>query len=100
MNDALENAPHINALLNGGKIMAFGNSKCVLEGQKGNTELGFYASFKIYENSSTDSGLDFSDRTQKLGWFKNEYAEWSALWRELLKIRRRRFFPVPFIVCL
>ena len=75
INNAERNAPHINALMNGGKIMAFGNSKCLLGGQKGNDEIGFYASFKTDENWSTSSRLDYSDKAQMLQWFKNEYAE-------------------------
>src|SRR3546814_13181179 len=57
-------APKISALLNGGKIMAFGNKKNILMGQKGNDEIGFYASFKGIENWTANSGLDFSDKTK------------------------------------
>ncbi|WP_158798752.1 NAD(P)/FAD-dependent oxidoreductase [Pedobacter sp. L105] len=75
--------PHIYKLMNGGKIMAFGNGRNILGGQKGNGDLGFYASFKPDENWATDSGLDFSDRAQLLTWFKKEYADWSNIWYEL-----------------
>ena len=83
----IENAekatPHLYELLNGGKIMAYGNGKNILGGQKGNGNLGFYVSFKPDENWTTDSGLDFSDRTQLLSWFKKEYSDWSSIWYEL-----------------
>lgn len=76
-------APHIYELMNGGKIMAYGNGRNIVGGQKGNGDLGFYASFKPDENWATDSGLDFSDRTQLLTWFKKEYSDWSHIWYEL-----------------
>jgi len=84
---SIENAekatPHLYELLNGGKIMAYGNEKTILGGQKGNGGLGFYISFKPNENWATDSGLDFSDRTQLLSWFKKGYSDWSSIWYEL-----------------
>ena len=48
--DSEKAAPNMNSLLNGGKIMAFGNAKDILMGQKGNGDMGFYASFKADEN--------------------------------------------------
>ena len=51
-------APHMYALAKGGKIMAFGNTKNLLLGQKGNGDLGFYASFKADEDWATNNGLD------------------------------------------
>lgn len=88
-----EHAPNIDALINGGKIMAFGNSQNILMGQKGNGDLGFYASFKANENWVTNSGLDFSDRTAVLQWFKKEYPEWSKIWYELFENAVVPFIP-------
>ena len=76
VHDAAKAAPHIYALLSGGKVMAFGHSKCLLGGQKGNGDLGFYASFKTPENWAANNGLDYADKTQLLAWFKKEYAGW------------------------
>ncbi|REC60727.1 FAD-dependent monooxygenase [Chryseobacterium pennae] len=90
-----EHAPHINALINGGKIMAFGKSKNILMGQKGNGDLGFYASFKADENWTINSGLDFSDNTAILQWFKTEYPEWSEIWYELFEKATIPFIPRP-----
>ncbi|TCK85259.1 FAD-dependent oxidoreductase [Albibacterium bauzanense] len=92
-------APKISALLNGGKIMAFGNKKNILMGQKGNDEIGFYASFKAIENWPANSGLDFSDKTQLLEWFKKEYFEWSSIWYELFENTTTPFIPRP-IYCI
>ena len=97
--DAARVTPHIYGLLNGGKIMAFGNAKCVLGGQKGNGDLGFYASFKPDENWATNSGLDFSDTTQVLAWFKNEYSQWSSIWYELFENAAAPVIPRP-IYCM
>jgi len=85
VNDAAMATPHIFELLNGGKIMAFGNGKNILGGQKGNGGLGFYATFKPDEAWATQSGLDYSDRAQLLAWFKTEYSGWSSIWYELFE---------------
>ena len=85
-------APHMHSLLNGGKIMAFGNEKNILMGQKCGGALGFYVSFKTDENWSVNSGLDYADKEQILEWFKNAYPEWSTVWHELLEN-----VSVPFI---
>lgn len=91
--------PHVHALLNGGKIMAFGNKKNLLLGQKGNGEIGFYASFKVDETWSANSDLDYSDKAQVLAWFKKEYSEWSSIWYELFENAATPFVPRP-IYCM
>ena len=97
--DAKHTAPQMTALLNGGKIMAFGNERDLLMGQKGNGEIGFYASFKAAENWAADSGLDFSDKSQLLEWFKNTYPGWSSIWYELFESTVPPFIPRP-IYCM
>lgn len=97
--DAKNAAPKIAALLNGGKIMAFGNKKNILMGQKGNGEIGFYMSFKTGENWIVNSSLNFSDKAQLLEWFKKEYAEWSVIWHELFENTATPFIPRP-IYCM
>ncbi|WP_395066150.1 FAD-dependent oxidoreductase [Flavobacterium sp.] len=97
--DAEKSVPHISNLLRGGKIMAFGNKKDILMGQKANCEIGFYASFKTNENWAINSGLDFSDKTQLLDWFKKEYSEWSTIWYELFENAATPFIPRP-IYCM
>ncbi|MDR7370854.1 NAD(P)/FAD-dependent oxidoreductase [Flavobacterium aquidurense] len=90
-----KNAPHIASLVNGGKIMAFGETKNILLGQKGGGDLGFYASFKTDENWALNSGLDYADTTQILAWFKNKYPEWSDVWHELFENAAVPFIPRP-----
>lgn len=97
--DAKEKAPHITALINGGKIMAFGNNRNILLGQKGDGTLGFYASFRTAENWAAESGLDFSDNTKLLAWFKKKYPGWSSQWNELFENAAVPFIPRP-IYCM
>jgi 2-polyprenyl-6-methoxyphenol hydroxylase-like FAD-dependent oxidoreductase len=91
--DAEQCLPGISAILRGGKIMAFGNTKDLLIGQKANGEIGFYASFKAEENWISKCGLDFSNQSQVLEWFKKEYAEWSDIWYELFENATLPFIP-------
>lgn len=94
-NVSKENAPNIDALIKGGKIMAFGNTKNILMGQKGNGDLGFYASFKADENWAINSNLNFSNSANILEWFKEEYSEWSNVWHELFTNAATPFIPRP-----
>lgn len=91
--------PYIYELLNGGKVMAFGNGKNILGGQKFTGGLGFYISFKSDENWVVNSGLDFSDKAQLLEWFKNEYSEWSSIWYSLFEHMEIPAIPRP-IYCV
>ncbi|MFB9079614.1 FAD-dependent oxidoreductase [Flavobacterium procerum] len=87
--------PQIASLVNGGKIMAFGDTKNILMGQKGNGDLGFYASFKADKNWTSENGLDYTDNKQILNWFQNEYPEWSNIWHELFENASIPFVPRP-----
>jgi 2-polyprenyl-6-methoxyphenol hydroxylase-like FAD-dependent oxidoreductase len=93
--DAEKEAPNMNHFLNGGKIMAFGNSKDIFVGQKGNGDIGFGTSFKTNENWATNSGLDYTDRKQVLDWFTKEYSGWSPVWYELFESATTPFWPRP-----
>lgn len=93
--DAEKYLPKISAILRGGKIMAFGNEKNILMGQKAHGEVGFYASFKAEENWASKIGLDFSNKTQMLEWFKKKYFEWDNIWQELFENAETPFVPRP-----
>ncbi|WP_374462034.1 FAD-dependent oxidoreductase [Chryseobacterium taeanense] len=99
IQQAKEAAPKVNALLKGGKIMAFGNNKNLLMGQKGNGDIGFYASFRTDENWASESDLDFTNRTQILDWYKTTYPEWDSIWLELFENAETPFIPRP-IYCI
>ncbi|GEN74311.1 FAD-dependent oxidoreductase [Chryseobacterium hagamense] len=97
--DAETRVPEISGLLRGGKLMAFGNGKNILMGQKADGEIGFYASFKTGEHWITESGLNFSDRQQVLEWFKDEYTGWTETWYPLFESTSLPFIPRP-IYCM
>jgi 2-polyprenyl-6-methoxyphenol hydroxylase-like FAD-dependent oxidoreductase len=97
--DVEQTAPRMNALLRGGKIMAFGNKKNLLMGQKEKGEIGFYASLKKDEKWAAENGLDYSDKVQIVHWFQNEYPEWSSIWQELFESAATPFIPRP-IYCM
>jgi len=93
------NAPQIDALSKGGKIMAFGKGKDLLLGHKGNGDLGFYASLKVPESWAASNGIDYHDRKQVLEWFKGEYTGWDAVWQELFENAETPFIP-RLIYCM
>lgn len=97
--DAENNAPQINALLKGGKIMAFGKAQNLLLGQKANSEIGFYASFKANSDWVGDNDLSKADRTQLLAWFKEKYQGWADVWDELFEQTELPIVPRP-IYCM
>ncbi|OOQ56676.1 2-polyprenyl-6-methoxyphenol hydroxylase [Mucilaginibacter pedocola] len=97
--DAATAAPHIFNLLNGGKVMAFGNGKCILGGQKGEGSLGFYTSLKIAEDWAKTSGLNYNHPQQLLQWFKTEYAGWDEVWGEIFAHAAAPIIPRP-IYCM
>jgi 2-polyprenyl-6-methoxyphenol hydroxylase-like FAD-dependent oxidoreductase len=88
-------APRMNHFLNGGKIMAFGNSKDLFVGQKGGGDIGFGASFKTDENWTANSGLDYTNKKQVLDWFTTEYSGWSPVWYELFESATTPFIARP-----
>ncbi|HET7000096.1 MAG TPA: NAD(P)/FAD-dependent oxidoreductase [Puia sp.] len=97
--EAAKAAPHMNKFLKGGKIMAFGNSKDLFIGQKGNGDIGFGASFRADESWATNNGLNYADRMQVLNWFTTEYYGWSSIWNELFENAATPFVPRP-IYCM
>lgn len=99
VTDAKNAAPHIHSMLDGGKIMAFGNSKCLLMGMKGNGDLTFYASYKTDGDNPTGTIPDNSDTDQLLQWFQTEYPEWGTIWYELFKNATIPAIPRP-IYCM
>ncbi|MBS1665102.1 MAG: FAD-dependent monooxygenase, partial [Bacteroidetes bacterium] len=93
--DSAATAPHIQELLKGGKIFAFGNEKTVIVSSKGDGNFGFSVSFKAGESWVRESGLDFKDNRQLSAWFGKEFAEWGPLWQELFTSDTTLFIPRP-----
>ena len=90
-----KNAPKIHALLQGGKIMGFGDSKTISVSAKGDGSLDFYTGWKVDANWITESGIDFKNGKQVLEWFKKEYAAWDKIWLELFEAENTTFTPRP-----
>ena len=88
-------SPKIHKLLNGGKIFAFGDNKCLIVSSKGDGSLVFYTSCKTQENWVQESGIDFKNKAQVLAWFKQEFADWDEIWQELFENANTAFIPRP-----
>lgn len=97
--DAAQSAPQINGLLGGGKIMAFGDNRNILIGQKGNGEIGFYASFRAPEDWKTATAMTNPDHAHVLEWFRTAYPGWSSIWEELFTSAALPFIPRP-VYCM
>ena len=88
-----KNSPEMHELLNGGKIFALGDGKTIIVSSKGDGSLVFYTGHKADESWTTNNGIDFSDKTQVLAWFKKEFAGWGDRWNELFENAE-----VPFVL--
>jgi 2-polyprenyl-6-methoxyphenol hydroxylase-like FAD-dependent oxidoreductase len=93
--DSEHAAPNIHQLLQGGKIFAFGDSKTLIVSAKGDGSLAFYAGLKTDEPWVSESGIDFSNKTQVLAWFKKEFEGWDSIWEELFENANTPFIPRP-----
>ncbi|MCF0055474.1 NAD(P)/FAD-dependent oxidoreductase [Dyadobacter sp. CY356] len=88
-------SPAVHKLLNGGKIFAMDDEKTLIVSSKGDGSLVFYTGNKTYENWARDCGIDFSDKTQVLAWFKSEFVGWNNIWDELFENASSDFIPRP-----
>lgn len=95
IKDSKKTAPHIDALLKGGKIFAYGNEQTLIVSSKGDGSLGFTTSVKTNEFWYQESGIDFKDNKQVLAWFKEEFSGWSRIWYELFESEDTLFIPRP-----
>jgi 2-polyprenyl-6-methoxyphenol hydroxylase-like FAD-dependent oxidoreductase len=93
--DAETACPNISALLKGGKIFAFGDGHSLGVSSKGDGSLVFYAGINTGEHWYRDSGINFSDKTQVLAWFKETYTGWDDIWLELFENANANFIPRP-----
>ena len=93
--DSEKNTPRIHALLQGGKIMGFGDSKTLSLSAKGDGSLDFYAGWNIDADWIKNSGVDFKNEQQVLEWFKKEYSKWDSIWLELFEAEKNYLLPNP-----
>lgn len=87
--------PELHRLLNGGKIFALGDGKTIIVSSKGDGSLVFYTGCKTAENWARTSGIDFNDKAQVTAWFRQEFADWDAIWLQLFEQAEGRFVPRP-----
>ncbi len=64
----------LNILLKGGEIFAFGDEKTLIVSSKGDGNLAFYTGCKTEKNWFRNNGIDFTNKTQVLAWFQQEFA--------------------------
>lgn len=93
--DSAKNVPTIHNLLQGGKIMALGDSKTISVSAKGDGSLDFYIGWRTDANWITESGIDFKNTKQVLEWYKKEYSNWDAVWMELFEFENTTYTPRP-----
>lgn len=91
--EAAQNAPQLWELTKGGKVFALGDNKTLVTSAKGDGSLSFYTGCKKDESWVKDSGIDFNDHQQLLGWFRQEYAGWDQVWEELFNNAHTDFIP-------
>lgn len=88
-------SPKLFAFAKGGKVMAFDNEQFVGYGTKGDNSIMFVVNFKAPENWLSQSGIDFDNKEEVLGWFKKEFAGWSEEWFEFFTNDAVSFIPRP-----
>jgi len=93
VSNSATQSPKMHELLNGGKIFAMGNEQSLIVSSKGDGSLVFYPGFKKDENWVRECGIDFTDKTQVLAWFKQEYNGWDNVWLELFENATSAFIP-------
>lgn len=93
VSNAGKSVPHQYELLNGGKMMAFGNSKSFIVATKGDGSLTFYLSLKIEKDYFKN--INLSDKKQMLEWFKNEFSDWSEVWYPFFENAETPFMCIP-----
>jgi 2-polyprenyl-6-methoxyphenol hydroxylase-like FAD-dependent oxidoreductase len=78
-------APTIHALLKGGKISVYSDGKHLHVSARGDGSIDFYVSGKMDERWAKESGIDLTDKTQRVAWFRKEFAGWDRIWFELFE---------------
>lgn len=92
---AEHNAPQLWNLVKGGKIFAFGDEQSLILSAKGEGSLSFYTGCKVPENWAQQSGIDFNNKQQVFGWFKQAFGSWNRVWQELFASDELWIIPRP-----
>ena len=83
--DFMNTTPQFGKIIKEGKVFAYGDSKVMLIGAKGDGSLQFYTSCYVDENWATTSGINFKNKVEVIEWFKKEFSEWGNSWLELFE---------------
>ena len=98
--EAEKAAPHMNHFLNGGKIMAFGNSKDLFIGQKGNGDIGFVQVSKQMKIGQQTTAWIIPIKNRSWTGLKQNIPDGAVFGTSCLKMQQHLLFHVPSIVCL
>ncbi|GGH63189.1 2-polyprenyl-6-methoxyphenol hydroxylase-like FAD-dependent oxidoreductase [Filimonas zeae] len=90
-----KNAPHLHALLKGGKLFALGHGKTLILSSKGDGSISFYTGTREAEDWANTCGINFSNQQQVLEWFRQRFSDWSDSWQELFASNEAYFIPRP-----
>lgn len=93
--DAARYAPTVAALLQGGKIFAFGGSKTLIVSSKGDGGLAFYTGQWQPADWVRTSGINFQCPREVAAWFARDFADWAPFWQELFASEAVHFVPRP-----
>lgn len=93
--NAEKKAPRLSALLKGGKVFSLGGDKSIIMSAKGDGSLSFYTGTKEEEFWTTQSAIDFTNKTDIHKWFADRFSDWSPLWNELFEHDDTYFIPRP-----
>jgi 2-polyprenyl-6-methoxyphenol hydroxylase-like FAD-dependent oxidoreductase len=97
--DFMNTAPQFGKIIKEGKIFAYGDSKVMLIGAKGDGSLQFYTSCYTNEDWATTSGINFKNKVEVIAWFKKEFSGWGNSWLELFENAEPFFVPRPQYCC-
>jgi len=95
LHDAERDAPTLHKLTDGGKVFILGDERSLALGAKGDGSLGFYIGIKVEETWVRDSGIDFREKAQVLGWFNEAFGSWNPVYQELFASEDVGFLPRP-----
>ncbi|PZR23514.1 MAG: 2-polyprenyl-6-methoxyphenol hydroxylase [Citrobacter freundii] len=90
-----QNAPQLNALVQGGKLFALGKEKSIILSAKGEGSLSFYTGTKEAADWVKSAGIDFDDKQAVLKWFRQRFNDWDPLWEELFSADEMYIVPRP-----
>ncbi|RFZ81830.1 FAD-dependent monooxygenase [Mucilaginibacter terrenus] len=97
--NAATNAPRLWELTNGGKVFAHWNSKTIVLSAKGEGSLSFYTITKEPESWIKSPGINFNQKDEVFGWFKQRFNNWSNDWHEIFAGDESYFVHRPQYYC-